>query len=145
MSDLHVNNVGNEPTRSASAPEMRAIINEKTSTFQTLKAQVDQSKTKYEIDNGGNVTYTYYDKSGKELYKMTDVNGFGGNIYGYTDSEGNKTTLHDYEKDGIMNRMDYSKNGYPYFQAYDKNNDGKFDTGMPNTGKDTGKNIDLKN
>ena len=145
MGDLFVNKVGQETMRSASAPEMRAIIKEQTNTFQTLKAQVDQSKTKYEIDEGGNVKYTYYDKSGKELYSMTDVNGFGGNIYGYTDKEGNTTSLHDYDRDGNMDRMDYMKDGVPYFQAYSNNDDGTFDEGMPNNGLNIGQQINLKN
>lgn len=134
---------GNVPKGSASAPEMRAVIKEQTQVFNSLKSQVDETKTKYNIDDFGNVTYTYYDKNGKELYNMTDVNGFGGNIYGF--SHGNSITrFHDYDKDGKMDRMDYILlDDGPRFQATDLNDDGKFDKGMPNSGKHMGEEYDL--
>ena len=58
-------------------------------------------------------------------------------------------TFVDRDNDGNMDRMDYnalnSKGAVKtMFQAFDKNDDGTFDVGMPCTGSNAGKEFNIK-
>lgn len=144
---------GKQPQREvihATPQTMKKEVTKQELIFQKKLDSVDDSKTKTQVDKYGNETTTYYDKNGKVLYNRTAVNGYGGYIYGYRDGDNATVRFIDRDKDGNMDEMGYSNEDskntpYTAFQAFDVNDDGTFDQGMPCTGENAGKHFNIKN
>ncbi len=133
----------------ATVADMKRIIAQQEALFQKKLDSVDASKTQTETDKWGNITNSYFDSEGNSLYARTEVNGYGGYIYGYRDENGSAVKFTDLDKDGNMdsfgiNEYEGNSKNPTMFQAEDKNDDGTFDIGMPSTGPNMGKEFNLK-
>lgn len=127
---------------------MKKTVKNQEAIFQKKLDSVDDSKTKTQTDKYGNQITSYYDRNGAKLYTKVNA-GDGSQLYGYTTKDGEQVTFVDRDNDGNMDRMDYnglnSKGAVKtMFQAFDKNDDGTFDVGMPCTGSNAGKEFNIK-
>ena len=134
----------------ATPQSMKKEVARQELIFQKKLDNVDDSKTKTQVDKYGNKHTLYSDKNGKVLFTRTEVNGYGGYTYAYRDNDNAIVRFGDIDKDGNMDNMSYSNEDsknkpYTSFQAFDVNDDGTFDKGMPCTGKNAGKHFNIKN
>jgi len=136
------------PKPSVSKDEMKNVIKKQESIFQKRIDSVDDSKTKSKINKNGDNEISYYDKNGNLLYTQTVVDtgtGKTSSYYTLTDKDGNLVQYSDYDNDGNMDSFSFidKRNSSKSFQAFDNNDDGTFDEGMANCGKDAGKRTNL--
>lgn len=119
--------------------QMQTFISNQKNLLKQKKREAVRSETQFFKEFGTNVR-TYYDKNGNILYKETFfTSGYKGRSYSYSLGDNRSVTLVDNDGDHSIDRIDHidSRNTYNWFQVFDDDQDGTFDSYMYNTGAKT--------